>query len=116
MSSISSISASSNLFYMQPASYGVQSAAGDANRGTQVTSSAELWQAVRQINGVFSQSNQSVYATIGKDSGSGLTVVKLIDGNTKEIINQFPSELIVAVAQSLQPSSDAKGVLLNTTA
>lgn len=116
MSSISNISGSSNLFYMQPVSYGVQSNARDSNGDPQAPSSAELTQAVRQVNNVFRQSNQSIYAAIDKDSSSGLAVVKFIDQNTREIINQFPSKVIVAVARSLLQPSDSRGQLINTSA
>lgn len=117
MSSISNISGSSNSFPLQPPSAGVQSAAGGANVDTQAPSSAELAQAVKQMNRVLRQSNQNIYAAVYKDSASGLDVVKFIDGNTKEVINQFPSKVIVAVAQSLEPhSSSDKGGLLNTRA
>ncbi len=114
MSSISSISGSSSPLYIPP--YGAHPVTGDADRNAQGPSPAEIAQAVRQVNGIFRQSNLSTYAAVEKDSASGLEVVKFIDQNTRQTINQFPSKAIVAVAQLLQHEFNARGQLLNASA
>lgn len=47
------------------------------------------------------------------DEGSGRTVVKVVDSNTKEVIRQIPSEEILAIAESLSPP---KGFLIKQDA
>lgn len=90
MSLISNISGASGLLHAQSAT--------DSN----TPSSAEIMQAIKQINGILRQGNQGIYATVERDSTSGLEIVKFIDQNSNETINQFPSKVIVAVAQRLQ--------------
>ncbi len=114
MSSISNITGSNSSLYMQSPSYGVHP--GDADRNAQGPSSAEITQAVKQINGIFRQSNQSTYAAVEKDAASGLEVVKFVDQNTRQTINQFPSKAVVAVAQQLQHAFNSRGQLVNTNA
>ncbi len=46
------------------------------------------------------------------DKDSGKTVVKVIDSQTKEVIKQFPSEEILALAQALEQMQEGHGMLL----
>ena len=112
MSSISNISGSNN--FATP--YGVQPPSGGVTDNHQAPSPVEVTQALKRINGIFRQSNQSTYAAVEKDSASGLEVVKFIDQNTRQTINQFPSKVIVAVAQQLQQEFNSRGHLVNINA
>jgi uncharacterized FlaG/YvyC family protein len=68
------------------------------------------------VNDAFSQRNQNVYASIGRDPATGIEVVKIVDQDTKETISQFPSKAVLAIAQSIQNSPGSGGKLLNATA
>jgi len=83
---------------------------------TPAPSSSQLTQAVKQVNDAFSQRNQNIFATIGKDEATGIEVVKFVDQATKETISQYPSKAILAIAQSLQNSPDSGGQLINIVA
>lgn len=89
--------------------------ASNTSVSTPAPSSAQVTQAVKQVNDAFIQKNQNMYATLEKDPATGIEVVKFIDQDTKETISQFPSKAILAIAQSLQGSSSG-GQLINATA
>ena len=112
MSSISNISGSNS--FATP--YEVHHTTGDAAGNHQAPSPVDVTQALMRINGIFRQSNQSTYAAVEKDPASGLEVVKFIDQNTRQTINQFPSKAIVAVAQQLQQEFNSRGQLVNINA
>lgn len=90
--------------------------ASNTAASTQAPSLAQVTQAVKQVNDAFAQKNQNMYATLEKDSATGIDVVKFVDQETKQTISQFPSKAILAIAQSLQNSSGAGGQLVNATA
>ena len=64
-----------------------------------------LAQAVRQVNDAFDQSGKNLYASFEKDKVTGITVVKITDKTTKEVVRQLPLKEMIALAQSL----DAQG-------
>jgi len=70
-----------------------------------------LRQAVAYINDVLRAHKQSVQFEIDQDSGK--TVVRVIDEDTKEILRQFPSEEVLAIARAIPPIS---GALIRDTA
>ena len=78
-------------------------------------SSAQVKQAVQQVNNSFNQNSQNVFATFTKDPTTGIEVIKFLDQETKQTISQVPSKAILAIAESLQTSSNS-GQLVNTTA
>ena len=39
--------------------------------------------------------------TISLDDDTGITVVKVVDKNTKEVVRQIPSEEMLAIAKAL---------------
>jgi uncharacterized FlaG/YvyC family protein len=83
---------------------------------TQTPTSTQIKQAVKQVNDNFSQNNQNMYATLGIDKATGIEVVKIIDKDNNQVISQYPSKAILAVAQSLEQQQGSGGQLLNTTA
>lgn len=82
----------------------------------QAPSPERVAQAVKQVNDSFAQSGQNLSASIEKDQATGINVVKVRDKVTKEEISQYPSKAIVAIAEALQQSQEAKGKLLSVRA
>lgn len=83
---------------------------------TQAPSPEQVTRAVKQVNAAFTQMGQNLYASIEKDQATGINVVKFQDKNTKEVVSQYPSKAIIAMAEALSQSQGAKGQLINTRA
>jgi flagellar protein FlaG len=75
------------------------------------SSRKELDQAVKAVNDFVQSANNSLQFSV--DEGSGKTVVKVIDIATKEVIKQFPSEEMLAIAKALD---GIKGLLVHQKA
>lgn len=82
----------------------------------QAPSPEQVARAVKQVNDAFSQMGQNLYASIEKDQTTGINVVKFQDRNTQEVVSQYPSKAIIAMAEALGQSQGAKGQLINTRA
>lgn len=93
-----------------------QPAATGAGVSTQAPSPERVAQAVKQVNEAFTQKGQNISASIGRDEATGISVVKIQDMNTKEIISQYPSKVIIAMADAFDQSQAAKGRLINVRA
>lgn len=98
----------------------VMSEFGSARAGEQTQSPApsqeRVSQAVSQVNEAFIQRGQNLYAAMEKDKASGLNVVKVMDKSTREVISQFPTKAIVALAEAITQSQEGKGQLLRVNA
>jgi flagellar protein FlaG len=101
-------SAPANVPAQRPASPEVSAA-------TPPPSEERVAQAVKQVNEAFTQKGQNLYAAIERDKATGINVVKVLDKNTREVISQFPSKAIVAMAEALQ-SQGSKGQLIHVSA
>lgn len=70
------------------------------------TTSPEQREFTRSVAQAVSQVNESGYLGAGKevlfsvDRSTRLPVVKVVDTNTQEVINQWPPEYIIRLAQS----------------
>jgi flagellar protein FlaG len=64
-------------------------------------SSSQVAQAVRQVNDAFAQKGLNLYASFEKDKISGVTIVKIVEKKSNEVIRQLPPQEMVAFAQSL---------------
>lgn len=73
-----------------------EAATGKANRETQ---RQQVEQAVRQVNDFVHPINDSIEFSL--DSETNKVIVKVIDVATKEVIKQFPSEEMLAIAKAL---------------
>lgn len=93
-----------------------QPAATGAGVSTRAPSPEQVSQAVKQVNDAFTQMGQNLYASIEKDKATGIDVVKFQDKNTREVVSQYPSKAIVAMAEALGQSQGARGQLINTRA
>ena len=81
----------------------------------QSVSSAHVAQAVNQVNSAFNQRGQDLSASLVRDKASGITVVQVTEKSTNQVISQFPSKAIVALAEALVQSHSAKGNMVNVT-
>lgn len=66
---------------------------------TQAPSSEQLKHAVNTINKVLQQSNQNLVFSV--DPNTKTPVVKMMDSETGKVISQYPSEAVLAIAQSI---------------
>jgi flagellar protein FlaG len=76
----------------------------------------KLAQTINHVNETFNQRGQNLYASFEKDQATGISVVKIVDKSTKEIISQIPSKEMVGFAQFLDQSQGKGGQLLNIRA
>jgi flagellar protein FlaG len=76
----------------------------------------KLAQTINHVNETFSQRGQNLYASFEKDQATGISVVKIVDKSTKEIISQIPSKEMVGFAQFLDQSQGKGGQLVNIRA
>jgi flagellar protein FlaG len=77
---------------------------------------AQLAYAVKQVNDAFVQKGQNLYASIEKDKETGINVVKLLDKNTKEVVRQYPTKEMIAIAAAITQYQESKGQLLDVSA
>jgi len=68
----------------------------------QTTSSALLQEAVDEANKMFKQIHSDVQFVI--DSESKKVVIRLIEPSSGEVINQYPSEQVVAISNAIRES------------
>jgi len=66
---------------------------------TKPASKAQLQEAVKAGNDFLKTVTNAVEFSLDKDSGE--TVVKVVDTSTKEVLRQFPSEEMLAIAKAL---------------
>jgi len=92
----------------------IVAAAGKAS--SQAPSPEHVAQAVKQVNATFTEKGQNLYASIENDLATGISVVKFQDRNTKEVISQYPSKVIIAIAEAFAQMQNGKGHLLNVSA
>jgi flagellar protein FlaG len=71
----------------------------------------QLDKAVKTVNDFVSAVNNAVEFTVDKDTGK--TVIKVVDTTTKQVIKQFPSEEMLAIAKALD---GIKGLLVHQKA
>jgi len=83
---------------------------------TQTAAPEQVDRAIDQVNEAFQQKGQNLRALIERDEGTGISVVKVMDKETEEIISQFPSKEILAIAESIRQFQEGKGYLVNTNA
>lgn len=104
---------SSNFVSAQPVAESSQAA---PVRAEQMPTPEHLNQAVEQINEAFAQKEQHLHAQIERDEATGISVVKVLDKKTDEVISQFPSKEILAIASSIRQYQEDKGYLLDVNA
>lgn len=82
-----------------------------ATKEAQATNRDQLDEAVKAVNDFVNAINNSLEFSI--DDDTGITVVKVVDVETKEIIKQFPSEEVLSIAKALD---GIKGLLVQQKA
>jgi flagellar protein FlaG len=75
------------------------------------TPADKLEKAVKQLNEYVQNVNRDLQFSIDKESG--LTVIKVIDSKTKEVIRQFPMEEVLTAARNI---SHSHGLLIKAKA
>lgn len=88
-----------------------QQTSDDAASKEKQPSRQALDEAVKAVNNFVNSINNSLEFSI--DDATGKTVVKVIDIETKEVIKQFPSEEVLAIAKALD---GIKGLLVQQKA
>ena len=92
------------------------SAGTGSSVSTQAPPTGQVAQAVRQVNDTFAKNGQNLYASIGTDEASGIPVVKIVDSTTHEIVGQYPSKTIIAMADAMAQPKGGSGQLINVSA
>lgn len=72
--------------------------------------------AVEQVNEAFSEKGKNLHALIERDEATGISVVKVLDKSTEEVISQFPSKEVLAIAEAIRQYQEEKGQLLDVSA
>lgn len=93
-----------------------KTAAAGSEVATQTPSPERIAQAVKQVNDDFIQKGRNLYASYERDKTTGINVVKVLDKNTREVISQFPSKEIIAIAESIDLNKEGKGQLVHISA
>lgn len=75
------------------------------------TKKQQLEEAVKAVNDFLKPLNNSLQFNVDDDTGK--TIVKVIDSSTKEVIKQFPSEEMLAIAKAIDKM---KGLLIQQKA
>ncbi len=70
-----------------------------STQATGLSSSDQVQQAVTQIKQVAEKLAQNLHFSI--DDDTGITVVKITDSSTQEVIRQIPTEEAVSIAKTL---------------
>ena len=71
----------------------------------------QVQQAVEQIQRVVSLVAQNLQFTV--DKGTGKTIIRVVDSQTKEVIRQIPTEEVISIARALD---QMQGLLFNSKA
>ena len=102
----------------QGISQAVPTASGvtEKNASPQVPSAHQVVQAVKQLNEAFVQKGQNLYASVENDKASGINIVKFTDSTTHEVVGQYPSKAVVAMADTIGQSKSGSGQLINISA
>lgn len=88
----------------------------DADTPAQTPSAERVAQAIDQVNEAFKQKGQNLHASIERDKATGISVVMVTDKDTKEVVSQFPSKEILAIAESIRQYQEDKGYLVDVNA
>ncbi len=92
------------------------SVTSNASVSVKEPSQDQVDKALKQVNDAFAQKEQNLLATVEKDKDTGINVLKVTDKDTKELVRQFPAETVIAMAQAIGQSLDAKGQLIHVKA
>lgn len=90
-----------------------QNAPQEAQKSREPTQ-AELDDAIGRVQNFFQ--NKAKDLVFSLDDDSGRTIVKVIDSQTEEVLRQFPSKEMLALAHSLDETQKALGLLVQSKA
>lgn len=91
---------------------------GGQGRENQQRSSEQqqVERAVTQANEALSQRGSELYAAFERDKDTGISIIRIVDKRTNETVVQMPPQAMVAFAQTLQETQNARGQLLSDMA
>ncbi len=81
---------------------------------TQQPSTTQLTSAVQGINDAIQQTHQNLQFSV--DSTTRMPVVTLTDSETQQVIAQYPSKEVLAIAASIEQTEKRQGLLHNSKA
>jgi uncharacterized FlaG/YvyC family protein len=90
------------------------STVGIAQQSARQPSAQEIQDAVSQVNDRLSSVNRVLELDV--DAGSGLTVARIKDSQTGEVLEQYPSTDSIHLAQMLAGWASGKNILLDLIA
>lgn len=97
-----------------PSDGGPKVAEATTQAAPQQPSAQQLKSAVDSINQAMRQANKSVELSV--DSSTKKPVVKMMDSETGELIRQYPSEEVLAIAQAIDQYLGQQGLLFKQKA
>lgn len=86
------------------------------DNGNKAPNAEQIANAVDQVNHAFAEKKQNLRASIERDEATGISVVKVTDKDTKELVSQFPSKEVLAIAEAIRQYQEDKGYLVNVNA
>lgn len=69
-------------------------------------------QAIQKVNDALQQKQKDLFAAIEKDKITGISIFKIMDKSTNEVIRQLPTKEVVSFAQSLELPQGWRGQLI----
>jgi flagellar protein FlaG len=75
---------------------------------------AQVKNAVDNINQAMKQNSSNVEFSIDKNTGQ--TVIKVVESGTGQVIQQFPSEQVLAISQMITQDEQQHGILIKQNA
>ena len=84
-------------------------ASASGPKAAERTNGEKLDSSVRNLNDFVQSVRRNLQFSI--DSGSGRTVVKVIDADTDKVIRQIPSDEVLAMAKRLEEQAGEPGLL-----
>jgi flagellar protein FlaG len=111
---LTSNSAPAGASVAQPAPAGQNSPEAKAKQATSQPTDAQLKNAVDNINRAMKQNKSNVEFAIDKNTKQ--TVIKVVESDTGQIIQQFPSAQALAISQMIGNEQQQHGILIKQNA
>ncbi|ADL51449.1 flagellar protein FlaG [Clostridium cellulovorans] len=89
---------------------GVEELKVDNNLGFNGSNEEEVKEAVKELNKLF---DKNTYAEYEVREGIGNIIIRIIDGNTKEVIKEIPPEKIIEMVEAM---CERAGIMINKKA
>jgi len=107
-----SVEPSQQIQRMQPKAEVAKTSASETASGPKAaerTNGEKLDSSVRDLNNYVQSVRRNLQFSI--DSGSGRTVVKVVDADTDKVIRQIPSDEVLVMAKRLEEQAGGPGLM-----